>query len=81
MYYALKMPDINMIAIDGSDEQLCVAQNVADQRFPNVSFVHQRDSDAYLKDHMTAGVQTILLEPSEADVERYLYLNPIIINN
>jgi hypothetical protein len=81
MYYALKMPDVNFISIGNSHEQLCVAQNVADQRVTNISFVHRRDGDVYLKEHTAAGVQTILLEPSEAEIKHYLYLNPIIVNN
>ena len=79
MYYALRMPDTHFVAIDKNPEQSSVARHVADRRVSNVSFVHEPDADAYLKAHLNAGVQTLLIEPSEAEIERYLYLNPIII--
>lgn len=79
MYYALKNPDMNLVFVDKDHEKSCVAKNVAENRVSNISFINKCDSDAYLKEKIKVGMQTILLEPSEAEVEQYLYLNPIII--
>jgi predicted exporter len=74
LYHALQNPNLSFIGIENDKDKASVAKNVADGRAANIAFLEKLDVG------MTAGseVLTILLEPSEKDIEKYSVLNPII---
>jgi hypothetical protein len=80
MYYALKIPNMNFVSIEKEPDKICVARNVAENRVSNVSFFE--DYNVYT--HQLGGeneeVLVFLLDPSENDIKKYSFLDPVIIN-
>jgi len=71
LYYALRRPDMTFVAIERDGEKSAVARNVAEGRIARVAFCEDAVNGE--------DTQTVLLEPSDEDIEKYSFLNPIII--
>ena len=85
MYYALQRPDTTFVAIEKAHDKQSVARHVAENRVANVCFVEDQswapvgapgEPVASMTDR---GLQAILLDPSDKDINDYSFLNPIII--
>ena len=79
LYFALRRPDMTFVAIDGDGEKSAVARNVAEGRIARISFYEDFDTYASLTGSGTEETLTVLLEPSDKEIEKYSFLNPIMI--
>lgn len=71
---------MNFVSIEKEPDKICIARNVAENRVSNVSFFE--DYNVYT--HQLGGeneeVLVFLLDPSENDIKKYSFLDPVIIN-
>ena len=79
LYYALQRPDMTFVSIDKDEEKSSVARNVAENRVSNMAFYEDYKVYESQTGLMNKDCQTILLDPSDKDINDYSFLNPIII--
>ena len=78
-YYAIQRPNMDFISIDNDYDKFCVAKNVAENRVSNISFINKNNNDICLPGDINTEIQTILLNPTDDDIKKYSYLNPLIL--
>ena len=70
---------MDFISIDNDYDKFCVAKNVAENRVSNISFINKNNNDICLPGDINTEIQTILLNPTDDDIKKYSYLNPLIL--
>ncbi len=78
-YYALCNPAMNIISIEKDPDKYCVAKNVAQGRASNISFFEDYSGDVNPLGTDNSEVQTVLLNPTVDEINKYAFLNPLII--
>ena len=74
LLYALQRPQRTVIAVESNHDKCQVAKYVAERRAPNLTIMEYNE---FLKEiSIREDFQTILLDPSQEDIERYAHLKP-----